>query len=103
MVDLEASQISQEPSKSSEKEPERAPKRLQNHFWIENADFSKMLIFLKKIIIFEGGRVSLGAQNRPQEAPRRDKKTTSKEEDRKSTKRRPSRATKRASKSFDTV
>ena len=41
---------------------------------------SRMLIFQKsscrfhKTIIFEGRRVGLGAQNRPQEAPRRDKK-----------------------------
>ena len=40
---------------------------------------SKMMIFQKsssrlhKTFIFEGGRVSLGAQNRPQEAPREDK------------------------------
>jgi len=28
--------------KSSQKEPERAPKRFQNHGWIENVDFSNM-------------------------------------------------------------
>ena len=43
-VDLEAPQSSQGPPKSPQKEPERAPKRLQNYFWIENVDFSNMLI-----------------------------------------------------------
>ena len=71
MVDLEAPQSSPEPPESFQKELERAPKRLQNHFWIENADFSEMFIFLvRKINICEGGRVSLGAQNRHEEAPR---------------------------------
>ena len=32
----------QEPPKSSQKEAERAPKRFQNHLWIENEDFSKI-------------------------------------------------------------
>ena len=32
---------SQGPPKSSQKEPERAPKRLQNHFWIEQRRFLK--------------------------------------------------------------
>ena len=53
--------------------------------------------------VFEGRRVDMGAQNRPQEVPKGDKKTISKEEDRKSTKRRASRTTKRASKSFESV
>ena len=38
----------QEPPKSSQKEPEKAPKSFQNHLWIENVDFSKMLRFLKE-------------------------------------------------------
>ena len=38
----------QESPKSSQKEPERASKRFQNHHWIENVDFSKMLRFLKE-------------------------------------------------------
>ena len=63
-----------EPPKSSQKEAERAPKRFQNHHWIENDDFSKSSSRIHKINIFEGRKVSLGAQNRPQEAPRRDKK-----------------------------
>ena len=33
----------QESPKSSQKEPGRAPKRFQNHLWIENVDFSNML------------------------------------------------------------
>ena len=32
----------QESPKSSQKEAERAPKRFQNHLWIENDDFSKI-------------------------------------------------------------
>ena len=32
----------QESPKSSQKEAERAPKRFQNHHWIENDDFSKI-------------------------------------------------------------
>ena len=74
-MDQGAPQSSQEHPKSSQQEFERAPKRLHNHFWIENADFSQMLTFFqRKINIFEGVRVSLGAQNRPQEVPRGDKK-----------------------------
>ena len=46
MVHLEAPQSSPELPKSSQKEPGRAPERLQNHFWIEKADFSKMLLFI---------------------------------------------------------
>ena len=38
-VDLEAPQSSQGPPKSSQKEPERDPKRLQNRVWTENDDF----------------------------------------------------------------
>ena len=62
-VDLEATQSSQWPPKSSPKEPERDPKRLQNHFWNENADFSNMLILLTENHKFSGARVSLGAQH----------------------------------------
>ena len=62
-VDLEAPQSSQGPPKSSPKEPERDPKRLQNHFWNENADFSNMLILLIENHKFSGARVSLGAQH----------------------------------------
>ena len=46
---------------------------------------SKMMIFQKsnsrlhKINMFDGGRVSSGTQNRPQEAPRGNKKKTSKQ------------------------
>ena len=63
------------------KRPPRAPKRSsrepQNAF--KTIFGSKTLIFQKckdshsQINIFEGWRVSLGAQNRPQEAPRGDK------------------------------
>ena len=74
MVDFEAPQISQEPPKSSQKEPERAPKRFQNHLWIENDDLSKIEPRRSEIKIFEGRRVSLGAQNQPQEAPKEDEK-----------------------------
>ena len=41
MVDLEAPKSSQDTPKSSQKEPKRAPKRFQNHLWIENVDFLK--------------------------------------------------------------
>ena len=34
VVDVEAPKSRQETSKSSEKEPKRAPKRFQNHLWI---------------------------------------------------------------------
>ena len=73
MVNLDAPQSSPEPPKSSQKEPGRAPKRLQNHFGIEKADFSKMLLFKRKINIFNGGGVGLGAPKPPPEAPRREK------------------------------
>ena len=63
------------------KRPARAPKRSpmepQNAF--KTIFESKMVIFRKssscvhKTVIFEGGRFSLGAQNRSQEAPRGDK------------------------------
>ena len=74
LVDLEARRSSQETTKSSQKELERAPKRFQNHLWIENDDLSKIELPPRRIKVFEGRRVSLGAQNRPQEAPRGDKK-----------------------------
>ena len=48
LVDLGAPQSSQEHPKSSQKEFERAPKRLHNHFWIESMDFSKILILFKE-------------------------------------------------------
>ena len=45
LVDLEAPRSSQETPKSSQKEPKRAPTRFQNHLWIEDVVFSKMLRF----------------------------------------------------------
>ena len=78
LVDLEAPKSSQEPPKSPPRAPKRSPREPQNAF--KTIFGSKTLIFQKckdsfhKTNIFEGGRVSLGAQNRPQEAPRRDKK-----------------------------
>ena len=78
MVDLEAPKSSQEPPKSPPRAPKRSPREPQNAF--KTIFGSKTLIFQKckdsnnKINIFEGWRVSLGAQNRPQEAPRGDKK-----------------------------
>ena len=58
-------------SNKSQREPQTASQTIFG---------SKMMIFQKpssrphKTNIFEGRKVSLGAQNRPQEAPRRDKK-----------------------------
>ena len=78
MVDLEAPKSSQEPPKNPPRASKRRPREPQNAF--KTIFGSKMMIFQKsssrfhKIIIFEGRKVSLGAQNRPQEAPRRDKK-----------------------------
>ena len=73
MVDLEAPQGSQEPPKSSQKELGRAQKRLQNHFWIENVDFSTEQI--KNDI--DGPRTlprpssaARGEQTRPKRVPR---------------------------------
>ena len=37
--------------------PKRAPKRFQNHLWIENVDFSKIELPPHKTIIFECRRV----------------------------------------------
>ena len=78
LVDLEAPKSSQEPPKNPPRAPTRRPREPQNAF--KTIFGSKMMIFQKsssrphKINIFEGRKVSLGAQNRPQEAPRRDKK-----------------------------
>ena len=78
MVDLEAPKSSQEPPKNPPRAPKRRPREPQNAF--KTIFGSKMMIFQKsssrlhKINIFEGRKVSLGAQNRPQEAPRGDKK-----------------------------
>ena len=58
MDDLEAPKSSQEPLKSSQKEPERTPKRFQNHLWIENDDFPKIkLPFIKSTFVRVGGSV----------------------------------------------
>ena len=46
--DKERHRCTQEPPKSSQKEPERGLKRLQNHFWVENADASNILILLNE-------------------------------------------------------
>ena len=58
--------------------PKRKPREPQNAF--KTIFGSKVMVFQKsssrlhKINIFEGRKVSLGAQNRPQEAPKGDKK-----------------------------
>ena len=78
LVDLEAPKSSQEPPKNPPRAPKRRPREPQNA--LKTIFGSKMMIFQKsssrphKINIFEGRKVSLGAQNRPQEAPRGDKK-----------------------------
>ena len=62
--------------------PQRAPKRnpREPQSAFKTTIGSKMLIFQKsssrhgEIKVLEGGRVSLGVQNRPQEAPKEDKK-----------------------------
>ena len=41
MVDLETAKSSQDTPNGSQKEPERALKRSQNHLWVENVDFSE--------------------------------------------------------------
>ena len=82
MVDLEAPKSSQEPPKNPPRAPKRRPREPQNA--LKTIFGSKMMIFQKsfsrhyKIIIFEGRKVSLGAQNRPQEAPKGDKKRSRK-------------------------
>ena len=78
LVDPEARRSSQEFPRSFPRAPKRSPREPQNVF--KTIFGSKMMIFQKsssrphKMITFDGGRVSLGAQNRPQEAPGGDKK-----------------------------
>ena len=78
LVDLDAPKSSQEPRKNPPRAPKRRPGEPQNAF--KTIFGSKMIIFQKsssrrsEIKVFEGRKVSLGAQNRPQEAPRGDKK-----------------------------
>ena len=78
LVDPEARRSSQETPRRAPRAPKRRPREPQNAF--KTIFGSKMVIFQKsssrfhKINIFEGRKVSLGAQNRPQEAPKGDKK-----------------------------
>ena len=78
LVDPEARRSSQETPRRAPRASKRRPREPQNAF--KTIFGSKMMIFQKsssrphKINIFEGREVSLGAQNRPQEAPKRDKK-----------------------------
>ena len=78
MVDPEARRNSQETPRRAPRAPKTKPREPQNAF--KTIFGSKMLIFQKsscrhhKTIIFEGRRVGLGPQNRPQEAPKGDKK-----------------------------
>ena len=78
LVDPEARRSSQETPRRAPRAPKRRPREPQNAF--KTIFGSKMMIFQKsssrfhKINIFEGRKVSLGAQNRPQEAPKGDKK-----------------------------
>ena len=68
--------------KSAPKRPPRAPKRsprgpqnaLKTIFVSKTLIFQKSMNVLAKIKVFEVRKVILGAQNRPQEAPREDKK-----------------------------
>ena len=78
LVDPEARRSSQETPRRAPRAPKRRPREPQNAF--KTIFGSKMLIFQKsscrphKTIIFEGRRVGLGAQNRPQEGPKGDEK-----------------------------
>ena len=78
LVDPEARRSSQETPRRAPRAPKRRPREPQNAF--KTIFGSKMMIFQKSssrfhnINIFEGRKVSLGAQNRPQEAPKGDKK-----------------------------
>ena len=78
LIDSEARRSSQETPRRGPRAPKRRPREPQNAF--KTIFGSKMKIFQKsssrfhKINIFEGRKVSLGAQNRPQEAPKADKK-----------------------------
>ena len=49
----------EESPKSSQNKGERAPKRFQNHFWIENDDFSKIELppTIKSTFLRVGGSV----------------------------------------------
>ena len=82
-----------ESSKIAQNEAEGPQKRFQNYLGIEDYDFSKIELPFYKINIFDGGRVKLGVQNRPQEAPGGDKKRHRKKKKEKNNKI-PSRATK---------
>ena len=78
LVDPEARRSSQETPRRAPRAPQRRPREPQNA--LKTIFGSKMKLFQKsssrfhKIIVFEGRKVSLGAQNRPQEAPRGDQK-----------------------------
>ena len=103
MVDVEPPKSRQETPKSSQKEPKRAPKRFQNHLWIENVDFSKMqgFRFIKPTFLRVGGSVwELKIDpKRLWEEMKNDIERRRKKKD----KKRASITTKRAPKSFDTV
>ena len=60
----------QEAPKSAQNEAKRAPEESKEHLYIPNLDLSKIELPLYEMKVFEGGRVSLRAQNRHQEAPR---------------------------------
>ena len=77
MVDLEAPQSSPELPQSSQKEPGRAPERLQNHFWIEKADFSKMSLFMKENQHFQKWEGRFGSSKSTPRGSERREKTTS--------------------------
>ena len=69
---LELQNTQKEPPRDPQNHPKRGPREPQND--CKTIFGSKTLYSYSKINIFEGGRVSLGVQNRPQEAPRGDKK-----------------------------
>ena len=77
LVDPEALRSSQETPRRPPRAPKRSPRELQNA--LKTIFGSKTLIFqkcedsLRKIKVFEGRRVGVGAQNRAQEAPKGDK------------------------------
>ena len=63
---------------SAPRAPKRSPREPQNVFKTifrsKTLTFSKHNDIFEEVNIFESGRVSLGAQNRPQEVPKRDKR-----------------------------
>ena len=72
--EVECQDSSQEAPKSTQKRPKRAPRRYEDHIRIEDVCFQKCRYSSHNIKVFEGRRIILMAQNRPEEGPREDKR-----------------------------